>query len=211
MSAWTGPFAKFTRARSFRSLVHVKPSQTLPRNPRRRQGESRTPRPATARLVRAFSRLMATALPLPHVQLSDLLYDTFEAEGIDPDVFADEFAAWKALGPTGEFSSYYFGKDGFYIEPKRNGQMVIRHVHLPPSDTAELAEWSRLHRRRRMRTSNTCLVYAHDRRHGYLLLYVAREPNGHGISDMRIPASARLMHQFADAADAFIHDGSVIL
>jgi hypothetical protein len=89
--------------------------------------------------------------------------------------------------------------------------MVLRHVHLPPADAVELAEWSRLHRRRRKRTSDTCLVYAYDRHHGYLLLYVAWEPNGHAISDMSVPASARLMHQLADAAEAFIQDGSVIL
>jgi hypothetical protein len=39
-------------------------------------------------------------------------------------VFADEFAAWKALGPSGEFSSYYFGKDGFYIGS--GGAVAIR-------------------------------------------------------------------------------------
>lgn len=154
---------------------------------------------------------MATVLVPPHVQLSDLLYDTFEEEGLDPDVFADEFQAWKALGAAGEYSSFYFGKDAFYFEPKRRHQMVLRHVHLPPSDSRQLTEWGRAHRRRRRRTSNTCLVYAYDKAHGYLLLYIAREPNGHVISDMHIAASVRLMNQLADAAEAFIHDGSVAL
>ncbi|RZA08612.1 MAG: hypothetical protein EOP02_36385, partial [Proteobacteria bacterium] len=66
---------------------------------------------------------MATVPVPPHVQLSDLLYNTFEEEGLNPDVFADEFQAWKALGPAGEYSSFYFGKDGFYFEPKRHHQM----------------------------------------------------------------------------------------
>lgn len=47
--------------------------------------------------------------------------------------------------------------------------------------------------------------------YGYLLLYIAREPNGPAISDMRIASSARFMNQLADAAEAFIHDGSVVL
>jgi hypothetical protein len=136
MKAWTKWFARFTPARSSRSLVHVKPWPWPQRNPRQLQGESCVPWLATARLARAFSRLMATAPTLPHVQLSDLLYDTFEDEGIDSDVFADEFAAWKALGPAGEFSSYYFGKDGFYIEPKRNAgwscaMSTSRHLTRP--------------------------------------------------------------------------------
>lgn len=155
---------------------------------------------------------MATAPVLPHVQLSALLYDAFDEEGIDADVFADTFAEWKALGAAGEFSSFYWGKDGAYSHPQRGGKMVLRHVHLPPSDPTALAEWAKMHRRRRgRRTSNTCLLYAHDRTHGYLLLYVAREPHGHSISDMSVPASARLMNQLADAADAFIHDGSITL
>ena len=154
---------------------------------------------------------MATVPVPPHVQLSDLLYDTFEEEGLDPDVFADEFQAWKALGPAGEYSNFYFGKDGFYFEPKRHHQMVLRHVHLPPSSPQELAEWSRAHRRRRRRTSNTCLIYAYDKAHGYLLLFIAREPNGHVISDLRISASVRLLNQLADAAEAFIHDGAITL
>ncbi|MGJ7512433.1 type II toxin-antitoxin system YafO family toxin [Variovorax sp. GT1P44] len=167
-----------------------------------------------ARLARAFLRpLMATLkTPLPpHVQLSDLLFDALESEGIDPDWFADLFADWKALGPAGEYSSFYFGKDGAYVEPRRGGRMVLRHAHLPPGDPAELALWSRLHRRRRRRTSDACVIYAHDARFGYLLLYIAREPTGHAISDMRVPASARFMNQLADAAEAFIHDGSVVL
>ncbi len=90
--------------------------------------------------------------------------------------------------------------------------MVLRHVHLPPSNPVDLAEWAKAHRRRRgRRTSNTCLVYAYDKAHGYLLLYIAREPNGHSISDMSVLASARFMNLLADAAEAFIHDGSIAL
>jgi hypothetical protein len=154
---------------------------------------------------------MATVPVPPHVQLSDPLYDTFEEEGLNPNVFADEFQAWKALGPAGEYSNFYFGKDSFYFELKRHHQMVLRHVHLPPSGTQELAEWNRAHRRRRRRTSNICLIYAYYKAHGHLLLYIAREPNGHVILDLRISASVRLLNQLADETKAFIHDGSIVL
>ena len=70
----------------------------------------------------------------------------------------------------------YWVKDGAY-SPRRGGKMVLRHVHLPPSDPTARAQWAKMHRRRRRRrTSNPCLLYAHDRTHGYLLLYVARSP-----------------------------------
>ncbi|MDM0029895.1 type II toxin-antitoxin system YafO family toxin [Variovorax saccharolyticus] len=156
--------------------------------------------------------MKATSKPSPpRVQLSDLLYDALEAEGVGPDWFADQFADWKALGTAGEYASFYFGKDGAYAEPRRGGCMVLRHAHLPPGDPAALAEWARLHRRRRRRTSDTCVIYTQDARFGYLLLYIAREPTGHAISDMRVPAAARFMSQLADAAEAFMHDGAIVL
>jgi hypothetical protein len=89
--------------------------------------------------------------------------------------------------------------------------MVLHHAHLPPTDEAALAEWARLRRRRRRRTSDACVIYAYAPLYGYLLLYVAREPGGHAISDMRVASSARLMNQLADAAEAFIFDGSFVL
>lgn len=98
--------------------------------------------------------------------------------------------------------------------PNRGGEgawCCATPICQPPADPAELAEWSRLHRRRRRRTSDASVIYAYAPLYGYLLLYIAREPNGHAISDMRIASSARFMNQLADAAEAFIHDGSVVL
>ena len=135
------------------------------------------------------------------------LYDDLEAEGIDPDWFADLLAEWKSLGPAGEYSSFYFGKDGA-CRTKAGRAHGASPAHLPPVDAAALAERCRQHRRRRRRTSDACFIYAHA--YGHLLLYIAHEPNGHAISDMRVASSARFMNQLADAAEAFIFDGSVV-
>ncbi len=47
----------------------------------------------------------------------------------------------------------------------------------------------------------------HGARYGYLLIHLAREPDGHDD----ITANARLMEMWADIAEAFIHDGTILL
>jgi len=149
----------------------------------------------------------------PKVQLSGLLRDDLIAEGFDPIEFADYFARWKALGAAGEYSNWYFGKDGFYDRPLRNNKRVLRHVHLPPDGFPEkLREWDRLHDLgNKRKTSNAVLIYVHDPVNGYLLLHMVREPDGHSFSDMDTPETDQFMNQLADVAEEFIYLNAVNL
>jgi len=153
---------------------------------------------------------MPRATPVHKVQLTDLLRESLKAEGLDPDLLAQDFAEWKALGDKGEYSSYYFGKDSDYTRPTRLKKSVLRHVHLPPaSDPKEIASWEKVWSKKGRKTSDTSLVYARDPTHGYLLIYIAREPEGHLFAEMTTPQSKQMMENFADVAEAFIHDGTV--
>lgn len=163
---------------------------------------------------------MSAPLKLPKVQLTALLRRSLLDEGLDPDDFATYFAQWKALGADGEYLDYYFGKDGYYDQPKRTGRRVFRHVHMPPNDTVAsdaeglpeaLAKWERNWNRRQRKTSDTSLIYAEDPGHGYLLIYIAREPQGHELAQMATPATKTFMNQLADVAEKFIHQGAICI
>jgi len=155
---------------------------------------------------------MSPASRPPRVHLTKLLRQTLEEDGYDADDFADCFANWKALGPSGEYSDPYFGKDSEYARPLRDGRRVLRHIHLPPeSNPDEVAKWERDFARRTRKTSDTSLIYAHDDRHGYLLIYIVREPNGHAVAEMATRECRELMEQLADVAGAFLHDGKILI
>ena len=165
----------------------------------------------------------------PHVQLTKELREALEADGADPEVLLEAFAAWKKDWPRWEDRDYYFGKDGNYHTPKRNNRAVLRHVHMPPEDpkawpesspplspeqrdkiATELDNWDKLWDRRRgarYRTSSRVLVYVDGGRHGFLLIHLAREPEGHD----EVTANARALERWADVADAFIHFGNASL
>lgn len=145
------------------------------------------------------------------VQVTEMLGDSLRAAGWNPDVLADEFREWKADGAAGEHTSYYYGKDGEYEAPLRNGKRVLRHVHMPPeSDAAAKGAWELQWRRRSRKTSDAALIYAYDPLYGYLLLYFAVEPTAHSLAQMNDAHCAELMHLLADIAEAFIHDGTVM-
>lgn len=167
--------------------------------------------------------------PLPKVQLTALFRAQLEADGTDPDDLAAYFSGWKQNWPKLEDLDYYFGKDGDYHTPKRNNKSVLRHVHMPPEDPkhwpawapplspeevakvkGELDEWDKRWEQRRaarFRTSSRVLVYVDGDRHGYLLLHLAKEPDGHDEAT----ANRHVMEMWADVADAFIHDGAVLV
>ena len=156
----------------------------------------------------------------PTVQLTSLLRQALLAEGFDPDEFAQYFADWKALGDAGEYLDYYFGKDGFYDHPRRHGRRVLRHVHLPPADermsgteapSPALARWEQSWKRRGRKTSDTALIYAEAPAWGYLLIYIAREPQGQELAQMATVATKTFMNQLADVAERFVFNGSIII
>ncbi len=155
---------------------------------------------------------MTAANKLTKVQVTKLLRQVLDAEGADPDHFAEQFAKWKRGWPALEFSNFYFGKDGDYTRPVRNGQRVLRHVHLPPDPLSPAYRtWEQRAARGSRKTSDAVLVYAQDASHGFLLLYIAREPHGHSLGDMDTPDTAQLMNGLADAAEHFIFTGNVII
>lgn len=163
----------------------------------------------------------------PKVQLTQAFRDALEADGADPDVLLEAFAAWRKDWPYWEDADYEFGKDGDYHTPKRGNKAVLRHVHMPPEDPAvwpedapplseaqvqkirrERSNWDKAwdqERAARWRTSSRVLVYVDGGRHGYLLIHLAREPEGHD----EVTANKRTMEMWADVAEAFIHDGTV--
>ena len=172
---------------------------------------------------------MATRAALPKVQLTEVFFAALKADGADPDSLAEAFAEWRQGWPKFENSDYYFGKDGYYRTPVRNRKMVVHHVHMPPENPdawpaeapalsaekrakirAEIQQWDKmwdLKRAGRFRTSSRVLVYVDGGRHGYLLLHLAREPDGHDETT----DNKRLMNVMADVADAFIHDGTILI
>jgi len=155
---------------------------------------------------------MTAANKLTKVQVTKLLRQVLDAEGADPDHFAEQFAKWKRGWPALEFSNFYFGKDGDYTRPVRNGQRVLRHVHLPPAQGSPAFQaWALRARRESRKTSDAILVYAQDPSHGYLLLFIAREPHGHSLGDMGTPDIVKLMNGLADAAEQFIFTGNVVI
>jgi hypothetical protein len=146
------------------------------------------------------------------VQIAKLLKESLEADGHDVANFCEYFAQWKATGVDGEFSDWFFGKDGFYARPKRNNQFVLRHVHLPPEiNEVERKQWYKKAERGALKVSDTALVYAQDSLHGYLLIYIIREPDAHVIANMSTPESKKLMENLCDVAEDFIFNGRVTI
>lgn len=172
---------------------------------------------------------MATSRQLPKVQLTRVFRDVLLAAGANPDDLAQGFAEWKEAWPKWEDRDFYFGKDGDYHTPRRNGEFVLRHVHMPPEDPCnwpddspplapdqkariemEVQEWNKAWKKGRAgryRVSSRVLVYVDGGRHGYLLLDLAREPDGHDS----IPANKAQMERWADIAERFRLDGTVLI
>jgi len=119
------------------------------------------------------------------VQVTQMLGKVLQEDGFDPQEFAQYFAGWKALGPAFEFADFYFGKDGYFNQPRRAGRLVLRHVHLPPENSSlDAARWALAAKRQGKKTSDTFLIYAFDPLHGFLLIDIVKEPNGHLVAMM---------------------------
>ncbi|OIN92570.1 MAG: hypothetical protein AUJ20_07200 [Comamonadaceae bacterium CG1_02_60_18] len=66
-------------------------------------------------------------------------------------------------------------------------------------------------KRQGKKTSDTFLIYAFDPLHGFLLIDIVKEPNGHLVAMMDTTRSVELMNLYADIAEAFIHSGLVLV
>lgn len=158
---------------------------------------------------------MATSHKLPVVQCTQLLQTKLLQVGFQPTDYVTYFAEWKRdckVNPIVEFTDYYFGKDGEYSRPKRNGKNILWHVHLPPkSKSAEIARWEYDLKHKARKKSNTSLIYAYDLTNGYLLIDIVWEPDGHSLTKMNTPASKEMMEGYADIAEQFITYGIVLV
>jgi mRNA interferase YafO len=143
---------------------------------------------------------------------TDALREQLLNLGEDPIAWIDFFQEWKDKGPAGEYNNYFFGKDGAYHSPKLSAPSgKLMHVHLVPIlDTEALVAWNRDWKRRTRKVSNRVLVYADTRKGDYLLIFVLNEPDAHAIANMATTEDAQTMAFFAEVAEAFIFDGSVI-
>lgn len=143
---------------------------------------------------------------------SNALHQQLRDIGESSDGCVDYFQAWKAEGPTGEYGNYFFGKDSAYHTPKLTlSNDRLMHVHLVPIlDQDALVAWDRDWKRRTRKVSNRVLVYADNRKGDYLLIYVLNEPDAHSIAAMQTVEDAETMAFFAQVAEAFIFNGSII-
>jgi hypothetical protein len=128
-------------------------------------------------------------------------------------VFCDEFAQWRKSG-----TNILFGRDEPYRrEPKVDGDDKLLHVHLMPDIEVNPGAhdlWVKRWRRKRpasWRTSDNALVYVSDDAGNFLLIFILDEPGAHEIAQMKTPQNRATMEGFAAVAEAFRHDGSVIV
>lgn len=148
----------------------------------------------------------------PKVQLSQLLTNVLISEGLDPLDFADYFADYKTDWPKYEERDEYFGKDCAYRTPTRNNKMVLMHVHMKPErNPGVVFAWELAAKNNEPRTSNSVLIYAHDKTHGYLLLHLVREPKGHNFARMLNEHDKKTMNALADAAEEFLFNGKILI
>lgn len=145
-------------------------------------------------------------------KLTEAIREQLRESDEDPTNFAAEFDLWKSRGPSGEYDSYLFGKDGAYGSPKVNGKSnILRHVHLVPlKDVSTTSQWDRDWNRRTRKRSDRHLVYVSDAYHGHLLLWILDDPGSHAIALMHTPEDKELMKRFAVVADRFIQAGEII-
>lgn len=139
------------------------------------------------------------------VYLTQEFREQIIADGDDPDELVALFGDWKS-DERNEFEYIEFGKDGFYEDPKVGGEMVLKHVHLPPHpDSEAMKDWEKRHRRRSRKKSNRCLIYASRRNGDHLLIDVLDDPPGAHVA----MKNKTMMHRLASIAAEFIQDGII--
>jgi len=164
------------------------------------------------------------------VQLTRVFREALLAIGEDPEFFAGTFADWRRNWPRWEDKDWSFGKDNAYraLQPGKNN--VLRHVHMPPNDPAtwpqpsgytpeeetkikaEFANWEKhwdLEDKScaQNRVSSRVLVYVDGGRHGFLLMHLGFEPDGHDD----ITNDKATMKSWAEVAERFQYNGDIII
>ena len=143
------------------------------------------------------------------VKITKALESALLADELDPGLFANGFASWKA---GDEYGNYLFGKDSAYVNPEVDGKRyVLRHVHLVPlTDVAQLAQWDKVWRRKGRKTSDRALVYVSDDKGNHLLIYILDEPDAHAIASMKTTQYKEIMEGLAEVAAEFLESGEVL-
>lgn len=143
------------------------------------------------------------------VKITKALESSLLADELDPNLFMQDFALWKA---GDEYGSYLFGKDSAYVRPTVDGmQYALRHVHLVPlSSEEQLKQWDKAWGRRGRKTSDRALVYVSDDKGNHLLIYILDEPDAHAIASMQTAQQRAIMHGFAEVAAAFLESGEIL-
>lgn len=134
-----------------------------------------------------------------HTRLFARLFDS----EIERNLFLTRFEEWKT---NGENSSYYFGKDGYYL-PIQSG---LKHVHLVPIlDLTAQKKWNKNWKNGTRRTSDTCLVYVEDKQ-DFLLITVLPEPLAHAIAAQQEEKHRKIMAYFWQIAEQFFYYRNII-
>ncbi len=152
-------------------------------------------------------------MPVPKVEITTALKEALTADGYDINDFLALFRDWKTDWNKKEYDFWFFGKDGRNKFPKRNNQMVLSHVHLPPEKNKKDQEiWQNNYRNESRKTSNSVLFYAGcEKLNRYLLLYLVVEPHGHNFQKMHTSHNKEIMNILADQAQEYIHSGKIRL
>ena len=81
----------------------------------------------------------------------------------------------------------------------------------PACNPGDVFAWELAAQNHEPRTSNSVLIYAHDKTHGYLLLHLVREPKGHNFARMLNDHDKKTMNALADAAEGFMFNGAILI
>lgn len=130
-----------------------------------------------------------------------------------------DFFEWKSLGPAGEYSSYIFGKDGFYAPPASPPQTLMHAHMIPPNNSPMRKAWNDDHHRKdrngnrvfSRKVSNKALIYAIytnslSKKNTYLLIGILNDPDSHVIIKRETKLHDALMGEYVDIAQQFISD-----
>lgn len=77
---------------------------------------------------------MSSITSLPSVHTTAVFNKALVKADLNPERFAQAFAAWKEDWPDWEDLDYYFVKDGLYFDRGKDVLTSVRHVHMPPED-----------------------------------------------------------------------------
>lgn len=132
-----------------------------------------------------------------------LISDYAQEHQFELSEFIQRFSDWKEKG---EFSSYFFGKDGFY-SPIEAG---LKHVHLVPiMSILDKINWDLNWKNGKRRTSDTCLVYVEDGQ-DYLLINILPESLAHEIARQATEDDRQIMRFFREIAEQFFYYRNII-